>query len=744
MKKNRTFRTLTALLAVLLVLFSFSGCTKKPDDDPTRGFGYSNYYNTASWTHGDNTKQMNTNVAAGSREKYTDIVGNGKDVFTIMIYMCGTDLESRGKMATYDITEMAKATISDNINLLIYTGGCQQWHLGNGQIISTKVNQIYRILNGGQADRLVDNAGAAAMTNNNTLESFLDYCIENYEADRYGLIFWDHGSGSVGGYGHDEKYPNNGPMSPAKIDEALTHAVIKFDFVGFDACLMATLENALMLAPHADYMIASEEVEPGIGWYYTDWLTALSKNTSMPTLEIGKNIIDTFVSQTAKDVPQQVATLSIIDLAELENTVPSKLSAFSQSANELLKNSQYRTVANARKNSREFGTSQGVDMVDFVDLASNINTAEGKALTEALLSAVKYNNVSTSMSNSYGISIYFPYNSTKYVNNVLKNYDELDMDANYTAVVRNFVNYQTSGQVSSGGSTNPLSSLSGSYSTDSYSSQTSVDLISSLLGAFLGGGLSNQSSSTGSYNPLYELGLNLLFGRDADVQPLAEYISKNHFDADLTWKDGKIELTNEQWALVDELVLNVFVDDGKGYIDLGCDDTYTIEGNALKEDGGKTWLALSCDEANWTVVPYYYTDSTYNEDGSQYTINGYVPVLLNGEKAHLLLSFTNENPKGVVAGATYIYDEPVVAKNFTGTGDNEELPGLKDGDELQFVCDYYDYNGNFVDSYILNDPFIINGTIHIGDIDISDYKVLATYQFTDIYHQTYWTTPIGK
>ncbi|MCR5066436.1 MAG: hypothetical protein K6A14_00045 [Erysipelotrichaceae bacterium] len=743
MKNTKSVRLLSALLAVLL-LVTFSGCNKKPDDDPVRGFGYSNTYNSSSWSHGNNTKKLDTSVAAGSRAKYTKIRGNGKDVFTIMIYMCGTDLESRSKMATYDITEMARATISDNINLLIYTGGCTQWHLGNGQVISTKVNQIYRILDGGQADRLVDNAGAATMVANNTLESFIDYCTENYEADRYGLIFWDHGSGSVGGYGYDEKYPNNGPMSPAKIDEALTNCGVKFDFVGFDACLMATLENALMLAPHADYMIASEEVEPGIGWYYTTWLTELSKNTSMSTLELGKNIIDSFVSQTAKDVPQQAATLSIIDLAELEKTVPAKLTAFADSANELLSSSQYRTVATARKNTREYGTSQGVDMVDFVDLASNINTDAGKQLTDALLSAVKYNNVSASMSDSYGISIYFPYSSTRYVNNVLKNYNELDMDASYTNVIRNFVNYQTSGQVSSGGSTNPFSSLTGSYQTDSYSSQGSVDLISSLLGAFLGGSLSGQSSSTGSYNPLYELGLNLLFGRDMDVKPLAEYVYENHFDADLTWKDGKIELTDKQWSLVDELVLNVFVDDGKGYIDLGCDDTYAIEGNALKAEGGDTWLALSCDEQNWTVVPYYYDSATYNEDGSEYTIYGKVPVLLNGEKAHLILCFTNDNPKGVVAGATFDYDQPVVAKNLTALNSGEDLPALKDGDVLQFICDYYDYKGNFIDAYPLNDPFTVNGTIHIGDIDISDYKVLATYQFTDIYHQTYWTTPIKK
>ena len=62
--------------------------------------------------------------------------------------------------------------------------------------------------------------------------------------------------------------------------------------MGFDAGLMATLETAWMVQPYADYLIASEETEPGAGWYYTGWLSRLSENPSMSTLEIGKNIAD--------------------------------------------------------------------------------------------------------------------------------------------------------------------------------------------------------------------------------------------------------------------------------------------------------------------------------------------------------------------------------------------------------------------------------------------------------------------
>ena len=38
---------------------------------------------------------INNNVAAGSRNKRTQILGGSRDVVTLMIYMCGTDLESK-------------------------------------------------------------------------------------------------------------------------------------------------------------------------------------------------------------------------------------------------------------------------------------------------------------------------------------------------------------------------------------------------------------------------------------------------------------------------------------------------------------------------------------------------------------------------------------------------------------------------------------------------------------------------
>ena len=731
MKRNNITKALICILTIAMLMIS--GCTKKPDEDPTRAWGgfTSSSVQTASWNLGSNVGKMDTTTVTGAREKFTKIKGNGQDTITILVFMCGSDLESRSSMASYDLQEMATSTISDKINLLVYTGGCSRWHIDG---ISNSVNQIYRVVGNGNIERLVDNAGSGAMVDPATLTSFIEWGVDNYEADRYELIFWDHGGGSVSGYGHDEKY--SGSMGLAKIDQALTDADVQFDFIGFDCCLMGNTETALMLTKHADYLIASEESEPGIGWYYTNWLTKLSANTSMPTVEIGKNICDDIVSVCAKQVPSQSATLSVVDLAEMEYTVPKLLSEFSKSSINLLNNQQYNTIAKARSGSREFASSSKVDLVDLVDMASRLGTNEGKALADALLSCVKYNNTSRDMANSYGLSIYFPYRSKSYVKTVLNTYDQIDMNEEYVDYVNRFVTYQASGQVTSGGNTTPYSSISGNYSSQSYSNQSNVDDLSNLLGLFFGQDTSMTQSS--SYSPYFTL-LDFLFtaatgGRD-NIDDIARFISENHFDADLNWKKGKIAMTNEQWEMIDELVLNVYVDDGTGYIEMGRDNTYSVDeqGNLL-EEGGDTWLALSTDEENWTVVPYYYVNEI--RDGEDvYTINGRIPALVNGEKAELWLQFTNEEPNGKVIGYTYSYDDGMAGKT---------AEVLEEGDELTFICDFYSYDGEYVDSYPLNDKIVYNGKLSIGDIDISDYKTLACYQITDIYQQNYWTALIGK
>ena len=249
----------------------------------------------SGWQSAANTGRLDSSVAPGAREKYTKLLGGGEDTATIMVYMCGTDLESRSGMGTANLQEMLDARFGGDITLLIYTGGCKAW---KNSVVSSSANQIWQVKDG-KLICLKENLGSVPMTDPDTLSGYIRWCAENYPASRYELILWDHGGGSVSGYGYDEKFASSGSMNLAGLDTALKSAGVKFDFIGFDACLMATAETALTMAQYADYLIASEETEPGVGWYYTDWLTAFGENTSLPTIQIGQHIADSFVDTCA-------------------------------------------------------------------------------------------------------------------------------------------------------------------------------------------------------------------------------------------------------------------------------------------------------------------------------------------------------------------------------------------------------------------------------------------------------------
>lgn len=688
--------------------------TKPPTSYTAPAVNY--YQNTSAQSTGvTNTTKPDDQVASGSRSKYTQIKGNGKDQVTVMVYMCGTDLESRSGMATNDLKEMASASYGDDVNVIVYTGGCKGWKI-NG--ISNQVNQIYQVKDG-KMFLLEKDMGSKTMTDPSNLTTFIKYCTKNFPANRNDLILWDHGGGSISGYGYDEKFPNTGGMNLTRINKALTDAGVKFDFIGYDACLMATAENALMLNDHADYLIASEETEPGIGWYYTDWLTNLGKNTSRDTLSIGKDIVDGFVDTCARKCPGQLTTLSVIDLAEFANTVPDKLGDFAEEASKKIKSDEYKQVATARQSSREFATSSKIDQVDLVDLAKRMNTTASKKLASALTSAVKYNRTSSNMTNAYGVSIYFPNRKLSSVEQAVYINNSLGVDSAYSKCIQDYASLGMAGQTVSqgmGNSGNPYASLFGGAAG---SSQTG-------------------SQGTAGADLAFEL-LQSLFRSspemEADGERTAMYIAENQFDATaLKWNktsDGyTMALSEDQWSLVTDLEMNMFYDDGEGYVDMGLDNVFdfTDAGDLIAETD-KTWLAI-----NGQPIAYYHTATM--EDGDNYTITGYSPAMLNGERVNLLLVFDQDHPRGYITGAVMNYHDgetDTIAK-----ADTE----LKPGDRLDFLCDFYTYSGDYSDTYYLGEPMEVTENMEISNVPVGNGGVLITYKFTDIYGQEYWTPTI--
>lgn len=291
------------------------------------------------------------------RAFYTD-VANAENV-TVMVYMIGSDLESEDGSATDDLLEMADAALSENIHLVLQTGGTETWW---NDVCTDGESERFVIENGNMT--LLQSLGSMNMTDADTLSDFIRFSAESYPADRYELILWDHGGGTMTGFGYDELYEDTS-LTLSSLSTALYNGGVQFDFIGFDACLMATAEVAYALDPYADYLIASEESEPGEGWAYKNWLTMLAEDPAVPTAELGKKLADDFLeAYIFADMP----TLSVLDLRYVPELYAA-LESYWGSAYTALQSGSYGAFSQVRNNVREFGDNE-YDQVDLSDLAT--------------------------------------------------------------------------------------------------------------------------------------------------------------------------------------------------------------------------------------------------------------------------------------------------------------------------------------------------------------------------------------
>ncbi len=707
------------------------------------------HWNPPSTTYEDtNLSDVSTSVAGGAREKFTKLLGNGNDQVTVLIYMCGTDLETNYGMATSDLNEMLYAAHSDKVNIVVQTGGTRRWQ---NSVMSNTTNQRWLV-----ADRSVvaldKNVGKKAMTDPDTLADFIQWGAEAYPANRYFLILWDHGGGSLSGYAYDELFPN-GTMTVDEISGALKKGGIKFDAVGFDACLMANMETAVAVEPYADYLIASEETEPGTGWYYTNWVTALSKNSSLPTTSIGKAIIDDFIAKSYESSSRDKTSLSLIDLAEFSGTVPQIFNEFAKQITDDIKGDNFQSVATARSNTKEFATSTKIDQIDLIHFCKNLGTTSASSLADSIQSCVKYNRCNN-MNNAYGLSIYFPYYSPRNVSGAVEVYENLGMDSDYTNAVRSFATLSASGQITQGQSTNSLFDIiNGGSSASSDYSYEPTNILDLLLGGsssssysdYYGsssygsgsyggyyGGNSYGSGYSGSGNTLIDL-LGGMAGIDTNsLELFSNMIGRRHLDpGHLVLTENAagqqvLSLGQDDWDLIDDIRLNVWVDDGTGYIDLGLDEVYNFddEGSLIVDYSG-TWMGI-----NGQIVSFYATGSEY-VDENNWTYSGYVPVMYNGERANILIEMNPDHPDGEVLGIRKVYEEGTEAKGFIEQ---------QDGDKIDYLCDYYDYDGNYLDTYYLNEGYVVNGELVPETMQLeSGTTAKFGYRLSDVYNANSWT-----
>ncbi|MCR4647486.1 MAG: Clostripain family protein [Lachnospiraceae bacterium] len=333
-------------------------------------------------------------------------------VWTIFIYMCGTDLESFNGMGTADFEEMAKAESSENVRFIVQTGGTSQWR--NEFVDSSK---IQRYMVKGAQKELVNETSEAAMGNSDTLADFIQWGTQNYASEHMGLIFWNHGGGSISGVCFDEN--NDGDsLSLAEIDDGLYKGYEvsgrKFDFIGFDACLMGTIETANILATYADYMYGSEETEPGSGWDYTAIGSYLASNTSANGADLGKVVCDSFLACCAAQKDDALTTLSVIDLSKVDDFLVS-FNDFSKEIYEATEDASVRAklvrgieaADNFGGNDKSEGYTNMVDMGGIIE-AGSVASSKAADVRKNLDSLVVYNVTGSTHQGASGMAMYYP------------------------------------------------------------------------------------------------------------------------------------------------------------------------------------------------------------------------------------------------------------------------------------------------------------------------------------------------
>lgn len=721
-KINGKSKLIKLIATVIVIVFVFS-CIKsllsRNDDALYSGSSFLENH-TTNYNYDTNTSEVNYEVANNAREKYTKILGNNQDEVTVMIYMIGSDLESECGSATADLNEILYSKINDNINIVVQTGGASSWQ---NNLISDRKIERYAINSEGMY-RLDSKVKTDSMTSPEILQDFIEYSADNFRANRYMLILWDHGGGSVAGYGYDENYPNGGSMTLDEMAKALKNSGLKFDFIGFDACLMANIETAIAFEPYADYLIASEETEPSDGWYYTNWIKSLDDNTSIATVDLGKIIIDDYISNSIKSYSRVEATQSIIDLGELAANIKEPLTVFSKATKNKLESDDFNDIAIARSNTKEFSVSSKLDQVDFVNLVENFNVDGSKELAKSVKDSIKYNRTAN-ISNSYGLSAYFPYSALTKVNSMIKIYENINMDDNYVGAIKSFATIAGSGQVLSHNQSSSNTSIFDVLIGDNYYDDNSYS--SNDIGGIFSGAFNSYDDYYG-YEDVYGSGYDDWF-TDEGFDLMADYFFRNKVTdlnkIGIKEKNNQeiLALNEDEWKLINNITLNVFASDGQGYIDLGLDNCFSWnENNELVVEYDGTWLSI-----NDHLVSYYLLSDEYVDEDNYKTV-GMIPALLNGKRVDIVVEFTNENPYGIIVGAKKLNNNGTVQKGYTM---------IRDGDEIQFVCDYYSYNGEFINKYILGDSLIVDGNLELNNINLQNDYVYS-YCLTDIYGNKHW------
>jgi len=268
----------------------------------------------------------------GGESEDVDVFADGHNDWTIMVYMDGdNDLEY---FAMGDMQEMMDGYSNEKVEVIVLIDRI------DGQVYDSTTlgedftgTRLYRMREG-NAWRLPDITylGLTASGDNeelnmgdaHTLQKFIKFSKEQFPADHYALVLWNHGSGVRDATSNSttsrELYMNKAIcedstsgdiMYTAEITDVLTPDE-SVDLLGFDACLMGSVEVAYQYRTtnndfNGQIMVASPPNEWGNGWDYRRILQGVGLNSAITAAELGELLVQSQQESTVGDSSQALA-----------------------------------------------------------------------------------------------------------------------------------------------------------------------------------------------------------------------------------------------------------------------------------------------------------------------------------------------------------------------------------------------------------------------------------------------------
>ena len=327
--------------------------------------------------------------------------------WTIMVYMAGDSLETFG---IKDFQELAAIGSNSNVNLVVEFDRTSGLDSSFGNWTDTRRGLIKQ----GDKPNLKwgNSIGEVNMGDDTSLSNFVNWSMSNYQANRYALVTWGHGSGLNVSY--DDQTGDS--ISAKELNSVLSRSSKPVSLVGADACLMSTTEFAYEISNNASVFVGSQELEPGDGWNYSQIVSNLTTKPTMDEFQLGTTIVNSYASYYSL-AGDGTETLSAINLAmlrkssgSLTSTIDSFVtSLFSASSLDLSVLGNYRDLY-----ANQLGFGYSPDSCDIGKLFSSFSQATGltsavRSAAQAVLSAYNSSVIAnySAAGNGTGLSLYF-------------------------------------------------------------------------------------------------------------------------------------------------------------------------------------------------------------------------------------------------------------------------------------------------------------------------------------------------